>query len=164
MVMRMLLDIFGPDPAHLVGAQAALFPDHVRDCLGSGVAVAADRGGEGFRSGNRKALETLGKKHHFLLRRTGSGAEGQLHLHAADHLTYDDYLDIMMEVRMGLGIAPLIERDDIHAVSDYISTGGKVTGGSLSITRYGLLLWRRGGGSTMTMTTERRRSVSSAMK
>jgi len=70
-----------PDPAHALGAQAPFVPHHVRDCLGSGVAAAADRRGRRLPQRQPQGAGDLRQEHHFLLRRARAGGRGQLHLH-----------------------------------------------------------------------------------
>src|SRR5260221_4956409 len=84
--------------------------------------------GEGFRSGNRKQLETFGKNIIFFFGGRQPAVEGSFSSMRWFNLTYDDYLAIKNESKLALSISPLIARDDIRAVSDYTSTNGQVSG------------------------------------
>jgi len=84
--------------------------------------------GEGFRTGNRKQLETFGKNIIFFFGGRMPTVEGSFRSMKWFNLTYDDYLAIKNEAKLAVNIAPLIGRDDIRAVSDFNSTNGQVSG------------------------------------
>jgi putative ABC transport system permease protein len=84
--------------------------------------------GEGFRSGNRRELEEIGKDIMFLF---GGRVPAMPGSHTATRryfLTYDDYLSIKNEARHIRNVAPVLSRGDIRIVSEHASSGGQVTG------------------------------------
>src|SRR5947207_10940681 len=56
------------------------------------------------------------------------GVEGSLQSGQKYHFTYDDYIAIREQARTLRGVSPVINREDIRAVSDYGSTNGQVFG------------------------------------
>jgi putative ABC transport system permease protein len=84
--------------------------------------------GEGFRTGNRKQLETFGKNIIFFFGGRAPAVEGSFSSMKWFNLTYDDYLAIKAESKLALNLSPVIARDDIRAASDYTSTNGQVSG------------------------------------
>ena len=85
------------DVAHLVGAQAALVPHHVRYCLGSWIAAAAGGLGEGFRSGNRREMNSLGEDIMFVFPGRAPAVAGNMSSGRTYNLTDQDYHDILQE-------------------------------------------------------------------
>jgi putative ABC transport system permease protein len=84
--------------------------------------------GEGFRSGQAKQLANLGQDIMFTFPGripavAGSSLSGQTY-----YFTYDDYLAIRDEAHTLRAISPVLNREDIRAVSDYGSTNGQVFG------------------------------------
>ena len=84
--------------------------------------------GEGFRSGNRRQLETFGKNIIFFFGGRTPAVAGNFNSMKWFNLTYDDYVAIKNESKLAVNISPVIARDDIRAVSDYTSTNGQVSG------------------------------------
>jgi putative ABC transport system permease protein len=84
--------------------------------------------GEGFRSGNRKQFDGLGKNIVFfepgqIPAVPGSTASGRRY-----HLTYQDYESIRTQAKYVKYISPVTQRGDIRAISDYASANGQVFG------------------------------------
>src|SRR6266516_7830251 len=84
--------------------------------------------GEGFRSGQKRQLETLGQDIMFVFPGRIPAFEGSLQSGQKYHFTYDDYIAIREQARTLRGVSPVINREDIRAVSDYGSTNGQVVG------------------------------------
>jgi putative ABC transport system permease protein len=84
--------------------------------------------GEGFRTGNRKQLETFGKNIVFFFGGREPAVEGSFTSAKWFNLTYDDYLAVQREAKLSIHISPVIVRDDLRAVSDYTSTNGQLSG------------------------------------
>lgn len=84
--------------------------------------------GEGFRSGQARQLKTLGQDIMFVFPGRIPAVEGNLQSGQRYHFNYDDYLAIQRESRILRAISPVINREDIRAVSDYGSTNGQVFG------------------------------------
>jgi putative ABC transport system permease protein len=126
--MRMLLDTFGQTLSTLWAHKLRSFLTMFGIAWGVGSLLLLAGVGEGFRSGNRKQLETFGKNIIFFFGGRAPAVEGSFTSAKWFNLTYDDYLAIRNESKLALNISPLIARDDIRAVSDYTSTNGQVSG------------------------------------
>jgi putative ABC transport system permease protein len=84
--------------------------------------------GEGFRSGQARQLANLGQDIMFVFPGRIPAVAGSLQSGQTYHFTYDDYLAIKNEARTLKVVSPVINREDIRAVSDYGSTNGQVFG------------------------------------
>ncbi|HEX4487071.1 MAG TPA: ABC transporter permease [Terriglobales bacterium] len=84
--------------------------------------------GEGFRSGQQRNLANLGKDIMFAFPGRVPAVEGSMQSGRPYSFTYGDYLAIHEEAKFVGAISPIIEREDIRAVSDYGSTNGQVLG------------------------------------
>jgi putative ABC transport system permease protein len=84
--------------------------------------------GEGFRSGQARQLSNLGQDIMFVFPGRIPAVAGSLQSGQTYHFTYDDYLAIKDEARILRVVSPVINREDIRAVSDYGSTNGQVFG------------------------------------
>jgi putative ABC transport system permease protein len=84
--------------------------------------------GEGFRSGNRRELETMGKDIMFIFPGRIPAVEGQQQGMKPYFITYQDFLDIRKEATLLRSSAPVLQRGDIRAVSDFTTSNGQVVG------------------------------------
>jgi putative ABC transport system permease protein len=84
--------------------------------------------GEGFRSGQEKNMAELGQDIMFVFPGRIPAVAGSYQSGQPYYLTYGDYLDIRSQSRFLRAVSPVLERDDIRAVSDYGSTNGQVFG------------------------------------
>jgi putative ABC transport system permease protein len=84
--------------------------------------------GEGFRSGQAKNLSNLGTDIMFLFSGRVPAIEGSSQSGKLYRLTYDDYVAIKNEARSVRNVSPVLNREDIRAVSDYNTTNGQVFG------------------------------------
>jgi len=84
--------------------------------------------GEGFRSGQSKQLANLGQDIMFMFPGRIPAVEGSTQSGRTYHFTYQDYRDIRQQARFIRYISPVLNREDIRAVSDYGSTNGQVFG------------------------------------
>jgi len=126
--MRMMLDICNQTLRTLWAHKLRSFLTMFGIAWGVGSLLLLVGVGEGFRTGNRKQLETFGKNIIFFFGGRAPAVEGSFSSMKWFNLTYDDYLAIKNESRLAINISPLITRDDIRAVSDYTSTNGQVSG------------------------------------
>lgn len=126
--MRMLLDICGQTLRTLWAHKLRSFLTMFGIAWGVGSLLLLVGVGEGFRTGNRKQLETFGKNIIFFFGGRAPAVEGSFNSMKWFNLTYDDYLAIKNESRLAINVSPLITRDDIRAVSEYTSTNGQVSG------------------------------------
>ena len=84
--------------------------------------------GEGFRSGNRRELNSLGEDIMFVFPGRAPAVAGNMSSGRNYNLTDEDYKDILLEAPDVLSAAPVISRMDIREVSDYGNTNGEVSG------------------------------------
>ena len=84
--------------------------------------------GEGFRSGQTKQLANLGQDIMFMFPGRVPAVEGSTQSGRTYHFTYQDYLAIRRDARNLKYVSPVLNREDIRAVSDYGSTNGQVFG------------------------------------
>ncbi len=84
--------------------------------------------GEGFRSGNRRELNSLGEDIMFIFPGHAAAVAGNMSSARAYNLTYQDYEDIVHEAPHVRLAAPVLSRTDIREVSDYSNTNGEVSG------------------------------------
>ncbi len=84
--------------------------------------------GEGFRSGNRRELNSLGEDIMFVFPGHAPAVAGNMSSARAYNLTYQDYQDITREAPHVRLAAPVLSRTDIREVSDYSNTNGEVSG------------------------------------
>ncbi len=84
--------------------------------------------GEGFRSGNRRELNSLGEDIMFVFPGRAPAVAGNMSSARDYNLTSKDYYDIVHECPAVLSAAPVLSRMDIREVSDYNNTNGEVSG------------------------------------
>lgn len=84
--------------------------------------------GEGFRSGQDKNLAQLGQDIMFAFPGRIPAVEGSYQSGEPYKFNYGDYLAIRDHAKFIRAISPVIQREDIRAVSDYGSTNGQVFG------------------------------------
>ncbi len=84
--------------------------------------------GEGFRSGQEKNLANLGQDIMFMFPGRIPAVEGSLQSGRPYNFTYDDYLAIRDQAKSLRALSPVINREDIRAVSEFGSTNGQVFG------------------------------------
>src|SRR5271166_1469784 len=84
--------------------------------------------GEGFRSGNRRELNSLGEDIMFVFPAHAPAVAGNMSSARAYNLTYQDFQDIQREAPHVRLAAPVLSRTDIREVSDYSNTNGEVSG------------------------------------
>src|SRR5271166_3054321 len=84
--------------------------------------------GEGFRSGNKRNLSEYGENIIFLFPGRAPAVAGSMNSARTYRLTYQDYLDIRKESPHIKAITPVLTTDDVHAVSEFASASGQLTG------------------------------------
>jgi len=128
LLMRALLDIVRQSLATLWAHKLRSFLTMFGIAWGVGSLLLLVGLGEGFRSGQAKQLATLGQDIMFVFPGRIPAVPGSLQSGQTYHFTYDDYLAIRQEARTLRSVSPVINREDIRAVSDYGSTNGQVFG------------------------------------
>jgi len=126
--MRTLLDIVRQSLATLWAHKLRSFLTMFGIAWGVGSLLLLVGLGEGFRSGQARQLATLGQDIMFVFSGRIPAVAGSLQSGQTYHFTYDDYVAIKQEARTLRAISPVIDREDIRAVSDYGSTSGQVFG------------------------------------
>jgi len=126
--VRMLVDIFGQTLRTLWAHKLRSFLTMFGIAWGVGSLLLLAGVGEGFRSGNRRQLETFGKNIIFFWGGRAPAIEGSFTSMRWFNLTYEDYTSIQNQAKLAVHVAPVIARDDIRVVSDYTSTNGQVSG------------------------------------
>jgi len=84
--------------------------------------------GEGFRSGNRRELNSLGEDIMFVFPGRAPAVQGNMSSARNYNLTDQDYRDILSEAPHVRAAAPVLSRMDIREVSEYANTNGEVSG------------------------------------
>src|SRR5213080_4769920 len=126
--MRLLFEIFGQTLQTLWAHKLRSFLTMFGIAWGVGSLLLLVGLGEGFRSGQVRNLATLGQDIMFIFPGRIPAVSGSLQSGQTYHFTYEDYLAIRREARTLRFVSPVINREDIRAVSDYGSTNGQVFG------------------------------------
>ncbi len=84
--------------------------------------------GEGFRSGNRRELNSLGEDIMFVFPARAPAVGGNMSSAHNYNLTEQDFSDILTQAPHVRAAAPVLSRLDIREVSDYGNTNGEVSG------------------------------------
>jgi len=126
--MRTLVDIVRQSLATLWAHKLRSFLTMFGIAWGVGSLLLLVGLGEGFRSGQAKQLANLGQDIMFTFPGripavAGSTLSGQTY-----YFTYEDYLAIRDQAHFIRTVSPVLNREDIRAVSDYGSTNGQVFG------------------------------------
>jgi putative ABC transport system permease protein len=84
--------------------------------------------GEGFRSGNKRALSEFGENIMFIFPGRAPVVAGSMNSARNYLLTYRDYTDIRKEAPHVRNASPVLSRDDVRAVSEFASANGQIVG------------------------------------
>jgi putative ABC transport system permease protein len=84
--------------------------------------------GEGFRTGNQRGLSEYGENIMMIFPGRAPAVPGSTSSGRQYRLTYQDYLDIRKESPHIKAITPVLVNDDVHAVSEFASASGQLTG------------------------------------
>jgi putative ABC transport system permease protein len=84
--------------------------------------------GEGFRTGNKRGLSEYGENIMMLFPGRAPTVVGSMNSAREYRLTYQDYLDIRKESPHIKAITPVLTTTDVHAVSEFASASGQLTG------------------------------------
>jgi putative ABC transport system permease protein len=126
--MRMLIEIVRQSLATLWAHKLRSFLTMFGIAWGVGSLLLLVGLGEGFRSGQNKQLANLGQDIMFTFPGRVPAVAGSTQSGRTYRFTYQDYLAIRNEARWLKQISPVLNREDIRAVSDYGSTNGQVFG------------------------------------
>lgn len=126
--MRTLLEIVRQSLATLWAHKLRSFLTMFGIAWGVGSLLLLVGLGEGFRSGQQRNMANLGQDIMFTFTGRIPAVEGSLTSARRYNFTYADYLDIKSNARLVRVVSPVMNREDIRAVSDYGSTNGQVFG------------------------------------
>ena len=84
--------------------------------------------GEGFRTGNKRGLSEYGENIMMIWPGRAPAVAGSMNSARPYRLTYRDYLDIRNESPHVKAITPVLVNDGVHAVSEFASASGQLTG------------------------------------
>jgi putative ABC transport system permease protein len=84
--------------------------------------------GEGFRTGNKRNLSEFGENIMFIFPGRAPAVAGSMNSARQYRITYQDYLDIKKESPHIRAATPVLTTDDVHAVSEFASASGQLTG------------------------------------
>ncbi len=84
--------------------------------------------GEGFRTGNQRNLSEFGENIMMLFPGRAPAVQGSMNSARQYRLTYQDYLDIRKESPHIRAITPVLATSDVHAISEFASASGQLTG------------------------------------
>src|SRR5215468_8232859 len=127
-LMQMLLDIIQQSMATLWAHKLRSFLTMFGIAWGVGSLLLLVGLGEGFRSGNRKELNSMGEDIMFMFPGRAPAVAGNMSSGHPYKLTYQDYLDIQREATHVRAVAPVLRRDDIREVSEFGNSNGQVIG------------------------------------
>jgi putative ABC transport system permease protein len=126
--MRSLLDIMSQSLRTLWAHKLRSFLTMFGIAWGVGSLLLLVGLGEGFRSGQDKNLATLGEDIMFMFPGRVPAVPGNLSSARPYKFNYGDYLAIRNEAHHLRALSPVLNREDIRAVSDFNSTNGQVFG------------------------------------
>jgi putative ABC transport system permease protein len=84
--------------------------------------------GEGFRSGNRREMNSLGEDIMFSFPGRAPAVAGNMSSGHEYRLTFRDYLDVKTGAPHVRDVSPVLRRDDMREVSEYGNSNGQVVG------------------------------------
>jgi putative ABC transport system permease protein len=126
--MRILIDIVRQSLATLWAHKLRSFLTMFGIAWGVGSLLLLVGLGEGFRSGQEKNMANLGQDIMFSFPGRLPAVEGSMQSGRPYTFNYGDYLDIRANAKFVGPISPVLNREDIRAVSEYGSTNGQVFG------------------------------------
>jgi len=126
--MQMLVDVFAQIFRTLWAHKLRSFLTMFGIAWGVGSLLLLVGLGEGFRTGNQRGLSEYGENIMFLFPGRAPAVAGSMNSARHYRLTYQDYLDIRRESPHIRAITPVLSTDDVHAVSEFASASGQLTG------------------------------------
>jgi putative ABC transport system permease protein len=132
--VRAILDIFRQTLQTLWAHKLRSFLTMFGIAWGVGSLLLLVGVGEGFRSGNRKQFDSIGENVMFIWSGQAPAMQGSFTSLRQYYLTVRDYQDVVRECHSVRAAAPVIQRNDIRAVSDFYQSSGRVMGVPASIT------------------------------
>jgi putative ABC transport system permease protein len=126
--MQIALDIFSQTLRTLWAHKLRSFLTMFGIAWGVGSLLLLVGLGEGFRTGNKRELATLGQDIIMIWSGRVPAVAGSGTGMRQYYLTFRDYQDVAREARHVRNAAPILNRSDIRAVSDFTNANGQVFG------------------------------------
>jgi putative ABC transport system permease protein len=126
--MQVVVDVFAQIFATLWAHKLRSFLTMFGIAWGVGSLLLLVGLGEGFRSGNKRNLSEYGENIMMLFPGRAPVVQGSMNSAREYRLTYQDYLDIRKEAPHIKAVTPVLATNDVHAVSEFASASGQLTG------------------------------------
>ena len=126
--MQMVFDVFAEIFRTLWSHKLRSFLTMFGIAWGVGSLLLLGGLGEGFRTGNQRGLSEYGENIMWLSPGRAPAVEGSMNSARKYRITYQDYLDIRGESPHIKAVTPVLTSDDVHAVSEFGSASGQLTG------------------------------------
>jgi putative ABC transport system permease protein len=126
--MQVVVDVFAQIFATLWAHKLRSFLTMFGIAWGVGSLLLLVGLGEGFRSGNQRNLSEYGENIMMLFPGRAPVVQGSINSARQYRLTYQDYLDIRKECPHVKAVTPVLTTNDVHAVSEFASASGQLTG------------------------------------
>jgi putative ABC transport system permease protein len=126
--MRILVDIVRQSLATLWAHKLRSFLTMFGIAWGVGSLLLLVGLGEGFRSGQERELANLGQNIMFMFPGRIPAVPGSTQSGQTYYFTYADAVAVRQQAKLVGAVSPVLNREDIRAVSDYGSTNGQVFG------------------------------------
>jgi len=126
--MQMVIDVFAQIFRTLWANKLRSFLTMFGIAWGVGSLLLLVGLGEGFRTGNQRNLSEYGENIMMEFPGRAPAVQGSMNSAREYRLTYQDYLDIRREATHIRAIVPGLMTNDVHAVSEFASASGQLTG------------------------------------
>jgi putative ABC transport system permease protein len=126
--MQMVIDVFAQIFGTLWAHKLRSFLTMFGIAWGVGSLLLLVGLGEGFRTGNQRGLSEYGENIMMIFPGRAPEVQGSMNSARQYRLTYQDYLDIRKESPHIRTITPVLTTSDVHAVSEFASASGQLTG------------------------------------
>ena len=126
--MQMVIDVFAQIFSTLWAHKLRSFLTMFGIAWGVGSLLLLVGLGEGFRTGNQRNLSEVGENIMMLFPGRAPAVAGSMNSAREYRITYQDYLDIRQESPHIRAITPVLATSDVHAVSEFASASGQLTG------------------------------------
>jgi putative ABC transport system permease protein len=126
--MQMVIDVFAQIVGTLWAHKLRSFLTMFGIAWGVGSLLLLVGLGEGFRTGNQRNLSEFGENIMMLFPGRAPAVQGSMNSARQYRLTYQDYLDIRKESPHIRAITPVLATSDVHAISEFASASGQLTG------------------------------------
>ena len=126
--MHFMIDVFGQIVRTLWAHKLRSFLTMFGIAWGVGSLLLLVGLGEGFRSGNKRGLSEYGENIMMIFPGRAPVVAGSMNSARTYRLTYQDYLDIRKDAPHVLTATPVLTSMDVHAVSEFASASGQLTG------------------------------------